>query len=174
MRVENLEFTFDSTSAPLRYDESRHYQEVFKDASGGHKGVDIVAVDGAPALATAWLIEAKDFRVISNPPKRANVADLPLTVTGKVNDTLAGLADAAVNAADVSERSHAIAALAAPIKRVVLHLEPHTGSHTALFPVGFAASVLQRLRPHVLAIDANPLVLNIANTPSAGVPWTVA
>lgn len=64
--------------------------------------------------------------------------------------------------------------MAAPTKRVVLHLEPHLGPHTALFPGGFEASVLQKLRQLVKTIDPNPLVLNIATTAKAAVPWTVA
>lgn len=92
----------------------------------------------------------------------------------KAAHTIAGLADAAANATVASEKIHAMNALATPVKRVVLHLEPHTGLHTALFPIGFAADVLQRIKQLVKAIDPSPLVLNIANTPAAGVPWTVA
>lgn len=92
----------------------------------------------------------------------------------KAAHTIAGLTDAAVNATVASEKIHAVNALATPVKRVVLHLEPHTGLHTALFPIGFAADVLQKIKQLVKAIDPSPLVLNIANTPAAGVPWTVA
>ena len=53
------------------------------------------------------------------------------------------------------------------------HLEPHVGAHSALFPSGFAASVLQRLKQLVRTIDPNPLVLNIADTALVGVPWAV-
>ncbi|MFZ1403942.1 MAG: hypothetical protein WAW03_12695 [Anaerolineae bacterium] len=48
------------------------------------------------------------------------------------------------------------------------------GPHSVLFPAGFSASVLQQLKQLVNTIDPNPLVLNIANTPAAGVPWSVA
>jgi hypothetical protein len=136
--------------------------------------VDVVAVEGAPNPTTTWLIEAKDFRIITHPPKPANLLGLAQTVADKAADTVAGLAHASSNASAASEKSHAASAIAAPTKRVVLHLEPHTGSRSALFPAGFSASVLQRLRQLVGAIDRNPLVLNIANTPAAGVPWTVA
>jgi hypothetical protein len=56
----------------------------------------------------------------------------------------------------------------------VLHLEPYAGDTSTLFPSGFAASVLQKLKQLVKNTDPNPLVLNIANTPAAGVPWIVS
>jgi len=136
--------------------------------------MDVVAVENHAAPATTWLIEAKDFRIINSPPKPSNIAGLPQTVADKAAHTLAGLADASANAAVASERNHATIAMAAPAKRIVLHLEPHIGAHTALFPAAFAAGVLQKIRQLVKATDPNPLVLNIANTAAAGVPWTVA
>jgi hypothetical protein len=135
--------------------------------------VDVVAVEGAAPLTTSWLIEAKDFRIITNPPRPSNIGRLPQTVAAKASDTLAGLQHAAVNAVNPSERQHAIEATSAATVRIVLHLEPHVGSHTALFPLRFAASVYQTLRVLVRNLDPNPLVLNIANTPAAGVPWVV-
>ena len=58
--------------------------------------------------------------------------------------------------------------------RVVLHLEPHEGPHTKLFPRNFSGGVLQKLKQLVKQIDPEPKVLNIANTRWAGVPWTVS
>ena len=173
LQVDTFQFTFEPTVAAQNYDTWQHYTAVWN-AAGGQKAMDVVAVESPAAPITTWLIEAKDFRVISSPPKRSNVAGLAQTVGDKATHTLAGLADAAVHAAVVSEKAHATSALAAPSKRVVLHVEPHTGPHTALFPAGFPASVLQQLKRLVKTIDPNPLVLNIANTPAAGVPWTVA
>jgi hypothetical protein len=176
LQVELLQFTFSPTVAAERYDTWHHYINVWNTAGRNQKAVDIVAVGNAAAPATAWLIEAKDFRVVypSRPPRPSNLGGLPETVAAKVEHTLAGLADAASNAAMHRERDHATAATAAPTKRVVLHLEPHTGPHTALFPSRFDASVLQKLRLLVRHIDPNPLVLRIANTAVAGVPWTTA
>jgi hypothetical protein len=119
------------------------------------------------------MIEGKDFRVITNPPKPSNIGGLAQLVSDKVQDSIAGLNDAANNATTPTEQSLAKLAVSASAKRVVLHLEPHVGAHSALFPAGFAASVFQKLRQLVRAIDPNPLVLNIADTPSVGVPWTV-
>jgi hypothetical protein len=175
VQVDNLLFTFPQTVAAVLYDQWQHYIAVWN-AAGGVKAVDVVAVEGVPPPppTTTWLIEAKDYRIITNPPQPSNLGGLPQTVADKVTDTLAGLADAAVNAADPAERAHAARAVLAPATRIVLHLEPHVGSHTALFPAGFAASVFQTLKRLVAHIDANPLVLNIASTPTAGVPWVVA
>jgi hypothetical protein len=173
LQVDSLQFVFEPTVAAERYDTWRHYVAVVN-RPGFQRAVDIVAIEPAQPPVTTWLIEAKDFRVISNPPRPSNISGLAQTVADKATHTLAGLADAAINASDPSERTHAAKAMAAPAKRVVLHLEPHTGPHSALFPSGFPASVLQRLKQLVKAIDSNPLVLDIAHTQAAGVPWTVA
>jgi hypothetical protein len=170
LQVDSLHFTFAPSVAAQRYDTWQHYTTVWN-AAGGQKGMDVVAIENA---VVTWLIEAKDFRVITLPPKPSHISGLAQTVADKVTDTLGGLADAAANAAVASEKNHATNALATPAERVVLHLEPHTGHHSALFPVGFPAGVLQKLKQLVKAIDPNPLVLNIANTPQSGVPWAVA
>ena len=171
--VDSLKFDFDPTVAAQIYDQWQHYTRVWN-APGRQKAVDVVAVDGAPPKSTAWLIEGKDFRVITNPPKPSHIAGLAQVVADKTLHTLAGLADASTHAAEPAEKQLATDAAASATTRVVLHLEPHTGAHTALFPAGFAASVLQQLRQLVRAVDTNPLVLNIANTPASGVPWTVS
>ena len=173
LQVDTLTFVFDSSVSAGVYDLWQHYAIVWRARSANQKAVDVVAVDGTPPQSIAWLIEAKDFRVITRPPKPSNVAGLAQLVADKVNDTIAGLAHAQSNAAVPVERQLATDALASSATRIVLHLEPHTGRHTALFPAGFAASVLQKLRMLVSAIDPNPLVLNISHTPKAGVPWTV-
>ncbi|MSQ72715.1 MAG: hypothetical protein EXR27_15710 [Betaproteobacteria bacterium] len=172
LQVDTLVFDFEPTVAASIYDRWQHYSVVWN-APGGQKAVDVVAVDGMPP-STAWLIEAKDFRVITNPPKSSNIAGLAELVADKASHTLAGLADAGSNAAVPGEKRLAIDAIACASRRIVLHLEPHTGAHTTLFPTGFAASVLQKLRQLVKAIDTSPFVLNIANTPMSGVPWTVS
>ena len=146
---------------------------VWSAALPGQKAVDIVAFDAGTRPTTCWMIEAKDFRVITNPPKPSNIGGLAQTVFEKVQDSIAGLTDAAASATNHTEQSLAQLAMSATGRRVVLHLEPHTGPHTKLFPTNFSASVLQKLRQLVRSIDPTPLVLNIADTPSADVPWTV-
>jgi hypothetical protein len=170
LQVDSLQFTFGPIVTFERYDTWQHYTKVWN-AAGGQKAVDVVAVD--IIYRAAWLIEAKDFRVITSPPRPSNIAGLAQTVADKAYHTLAGLADAAENAAVVTEKQHAAKAMKASTKRVVLHLEPHMGKHSALFPVNFSASVLQKLKQLVRSIDPHPLVLNITNTPAANVPWTV-
>jgi hypothetical protein len=136
--------------------------------------MDVVAFEELLPTSTMWLIEAKDFRIITDPPNPCNVTGLPQTVADKAMHTLAGLADAAINATLDSEKNHANIALQVSTKRIVLHLEPHAGQHSALFPINFSANVLQKLKQLVRSIDPNPLVLNIKNTPTSGVPWSVA
>jgi hypothetical protein len=174
LQVDSFQFAFAATVVAHSYDQWQHYLNVWNTAGRNQKAVDVVAVENPAAPTNVWLIEAKDFRIISHPPRPSNLAQLPETVAIKVEHTLAGLADAAVAAADALERSHASIAIAARTKRIVLHLEPHTGQHTALFPARFSANVLQKLKQLVKTTDPNPLVLDIEHTPGAGVPWTVA
>jgi hypothetical protein len=172
--VETLQFDFPALMAAEKYDGWQH-PNVDWVTRAGKKKVDVVALEPVPNTETMWLIEAKDYRVITNPPKPSNLGSLPQTVTQKVNDTLLGLVDTAANGQVPVEKAHASAAMGAATRRVVLHLEPHptTGAHTALFPRNFTANVYQSLKQLVKVIDPNPLVLNIANTPISGVPWTV-
>jgi len=174
LQVDTLTFAFTATVTDAQiYDKWVHYTTVWNAPPGGQKAVDVVAVETGNPPSICWMIEVKDFRVITNPPKPSNIGGLAQFVSDKVQDSIAGLNDAASNAATPTEKSLATMAVSATAKRVVLHLEPHVGAHSALFPAGFAASVFQKLRQLVRAIDPNPLVLNIADTPSVGVPWTV-
>lgn len=173
-QVDTLTFAFTATVKDAQiYDKWVHYTTVWNAPPGGQKAVDVVAVETGNPPSICWMIEVKDFRVITNPPKPSNIGGLAQFVADKVHDSIAGLNHAASNAATPTEKSLATMAVSATAKRVVLHLEPHVGVHSALFPAGFAASVFQKLRQLVPAIDPNPLVLNIADTPSVGVPWTV-
>jgi hypothetical protein len=85
------------------------------------KAVDVVAVETAAAPATTWLIEAKYFRIIANPPKSSNIAGLAQTAADNTADTLAGLEHAAVNAANPVERNHATDALTAADRSAQRH-----------------------------------------------------
>lgn len=172
---QNLTFVFDATIDAQKYDTWTHHTQVRNRLPNGQKAVDIVAIQTSASPTVTWMIEAKDFRIVTSPPRPSNVAGLPQTVADKVTDTLTGLTDAATNATVPSEKNLAVNARATGTKRIVLHLEPYTGTqYTALFPTGFTASVLQKLRQLVRTIDPNPLVLNIANTPASQVPWTVS
>lgn len=169
-----LTFDFAASVSAQIYDQWQHYNTVWNAPPGGQKAMDVVAVEGTPPTSVAWLIEAKDFRVITNPPKPSNISGLAQFVADKASHTLAGLAHASAHAGLPHEKQLAVEASTSSQTRVVLHLEPHVGTRSALFPAGFSASVLQQLRRLVRAIDSNPQVLNIANTNAAGVPWTVS
>jgi hypothetical protein len=170
LRVDSFQFDFLSTVAAEKYDDWQHWR-----TQSGKKKVDVVAVEPVSSPTCTWLIEARDFRVISGPPKPSKIGSLHRIVAQKMHDTLDGLNHACRHAGS-AEKAHANAAILAPSKRVVFHLEPHvaTGDHSKLFPKNFAANVYQAIRPLVAEIDANPLVLNISNTPLAGVPWRVS
>jgi hypothetical protein len=145
--------------------------------AGGGEGVDVVANEPTVARRTVWLIEAKDYRVITKPPRKANLGDLPQTVDAKVRATIGALPAMAAATTNALARAHASAASAVAARpQVVLHLEPHpaNGQHSALFPSGYPALVLQKLRQLLRDVDATPRVLDIARTPAAGVPWVVA
>lgn len=95
--VDTLTFAFDSTVVAERYDQWQHYRLVWS-ALGGQKAMDVVAIDRPSASSVTWLIEAKDFRIITFPPLPSNISGLAQTVTDKANHTLAGLAHAEANA----------------------------------------------------------------------------
>lgn len=174
LHVDTLTFTFTAAVADAQiYDRWVHYTTVWNAPPGGQKAVDVVAVETGIPPSVFWMVEAKDFRVLHNPPKPSNIGGLAQLVADKVQHSIAGLNDAANKAVIPTEKALAKLAVSATTVRFVLHLEPHVGQHTALFPVGFAASVLQRLKQLVQAIDPNPLVLNIVNSSMANVPWSV-
>ena len=144
--VDGLRFTFKPAMAAEKYDEWQHYKEVWN-RDGGKKAVDVVAMRYRSAPPEQWLIEAKDFRTITSPPEPSNCAGLPHTVAEKVEDTMAGLKDAAAHASNPEEQRHAARAVAARATRVVLHLEANVGPYSTLFPRDFsAAKVLQKLK----------------------------
>jgi hypothetical protein len=173
LQVDSLQFTFSETVTAEKYDDWFHYRSVWN-RNGRQKAMDVVAIEISTIQGTTWLIEVKDYRVIDCPPKPSNLTGLPQTVADKAIHTVNGLKDAASKATIISEREHAVQSLTLPVKRVILHLEPHKGPRTALFPSGFSANVLQKLKQLVSDIDPNPLVLNMNTTPAAGVPWEVA
>ncbi|MFM9103649.1 MAG: hypothetical protein ACKOPS_20875 [Cyanobium sp.] len=171
--VEQLTFTFDPSVDPFQYEVAGG---CIAGWPHGSKVVDVVAHDLSLPASLTWLIEAKDFRLITNPPKPTNLAGLAATVEAKVRDSLAALPVVAAQSANAAAQAHALVATATPARRVVLHLEPHpaAGLHAALTPASWIANVLLQLRINLVDIDPNPLVLDIARTPAAKVPWTVS
>lgn len=169
MRVEQLDFVFAPHVDAYQYEVGGR---CVPEWPPGAKVVDVVANEVTrPAV---WLIEAKDFRIITNPPNPANVAGLAPTVEAKVRQSLASLPVVA-GKGNSSASVHASKAVVIGQWKVVLHLEPYPrgGSHSHLFPAGFAAIVHQKLKQLVRDLDPAPLVLDIARTPASGVPWTI-
>lgn len=170
MKVEQLDFDFDATVVPFQYEHGG----VVVHGWPPTKVVDVVAHEAAVPPPVTWLVEAKDFRVITNPPARANLQDLAPTMDAKVRASIAGLAVAAAASNDPTVRAHAGVAIQTGSFRVVLHVEPHVGPHTRLFPIEYLPDLLVALRRLVKDIDADALVLDIARTGTAPVPWTVS
>ena len=172
MKIENFNFTFDPTVVPFQYEKDG---AVVAGWPTGSKVVDVVANQEPSPPPITWLIEAKDFRIITKPPKPSNLTGLASTVDAKVRSSIAALPVVAVGSTDAAVKAHAAAAATAVAHRVVLHLEPHPagGAHSLLFPLGFSAAVLMKLKQLVKDIDPNPMVLDIQRTARVGVPWSV-
>jgi hypothetical protein len=173
VEVEQLIFTFDPSVVPFQYEKRAVCAAGWPQDS---KVVDVVAHDLPVPASLTWLIEAKDYRVITNPPKPTNLTGLAATVEAKVRDSLAALPVVGAQSTNAAAKALALVAIAAPVMRVVLHLEPHpaAGLHAALTPASWIANVLLQLRINLVDIDPNPLVLDIARTPGANVPWSVS
>ncbi len=171
--VEQLTFTFELSVVPFQYEKDAVCVAGWPQ---GSKVVDVVAHDLLVPASLTWLIEAKDYWVITNPPKPTNLAGLAATVEAKVRDSLAALSVVGAQSTNAAAKAHALVASAAPALRVVLHLEPHpaAGLHAALTPASWIANVLLQLKINLVDIDPNPLVLNITRTPAANVPWSVS
>jgi hypothetical protein len=75
--VEQLTFIFDSSVVPFQYEKDAVCVAAWPQDS---KVVDVVAHDLPVPAALTWLIEAKDYRVITNPPKPTNLTGLAATV----------------------------------------------------------------------------------------------
>jgi len=149
--IGDLTFQFPDGWLVMQYDEWPFYKNRFKDACGGNKAVDLLALN--PDDRTLWLIEVKDYR--RHP--REKMIELWDEIALKSRDTLAGLV-AVRFAGEEPERAQAQRALRARRLRIVFHLEQPT-THLKLFPRPFdLAKVQQKLRQIVKPIDPHPLV----------------
>ena len=160
----NLTFTFDDDCDVGKYDDWSFYRRSFQNAAGGSKGVDFVCA----SESVAWLIEVKDYR--RHP--RTNPLDLSDEIAAKVRDTLAGLATAATNADDVTEKEIAQRALSSERRwKVALHLE-QPDEHSRLRPTAIdPAALLQKLRNKLKFIDPDPKIVNTCLL-CTGMNWT--
>lgn len=164
MQIEDLSFHFPDSWAVTRYDDWPFYRNRFKDACGGNKAIDLLALN--PDDKTLWLIEVKDYRYHPR-EKDVKIWD---EIALKSRDTLAGLVAARFNGEE-PERSQAQRSLQARGLRVVFHLE-QPERHSKLFPRPFnLANVQQKLRQIMKPIDPHPLVTE--RNQMGQVPWRV-
>lgn len=165
---KHLAFAFADATGPMCYDT----KPKVSGWPARSKVVDFVVNDPKQNVATVWLLEVKDFRTITNRPALANLEDLASTMAAKVTDSLTALANPGAFSSPYSDHA---AAGAGANKQVVLHVEPHDtgGTWSLLFPSTYYASLTQKLRQLLVDVDDSALVLSLATTPDAGVPWTV-
>lgn len=169
IQVESLTFDLAPGADCFQYE---HHGKVIDTWPSGAKVVDFIVIFHESVL----LVEVKDLRVITCPPRPSNLLGLAETVAQKVGDTLLlGLPAVARSSTDAEAHRHATASLLAPKRRVVLHLEPHPpgGPRSALFPHGFQALVLQKLRQLLSRLAPDPILVDCHRTPDAGLPWSV-
>jgi hypothetical protein len=159
-----LRFDFPGHWQVSKFDEGSFYRNQFQSVCGGTKAVDILAIHPATCC---WNIEVKDYRQFP----RTKAFDLADEIAVKVRDSLAALVAAGANANDSGEKELAGAAPDCPRLRVVLHLEQPL-KHSRLFPRAIdPATVQQRLRQLLKAIDPHPLVLEMSGM--RDVAWIV-
>lgn len=155
----NLSFRFDSVEFAEKYDDWRHYRNVFNSACGSSKAVDFVVSKGG----TLWLIEVKDYRN----HKRTKPSDLPDEVMLKVRDTMAGLVSAAFVGVDGDEKKTSRSALKKSRLKFVLHLEQRS-KPSRLFPKSAnPADILMKLRQRLRFADCHPTVVDRATFPTS-------
>jgi len=162
--VDGLHFDLPDDWQGSKYDDWSFYRKRFGKMRDGIKSIDLLAIE---PNRTVWFIEAKDYRRHS----RTKPSELAEEVARKVFDTLAALLPAAVNGDDAGEVGLAKRALGAKRLRVVLHLE-QPAKHSKLFPRAIdPANVQSMLRKSLKAIDAHPVVVEMAAMRSLA--WTV-
>lgn len=170
LQVEQLQLTFAPHADAFQVERGG---AVVPGWPQGLKVVDVVA----RADVSAWLIEVKDYRVVSSPPQPTKVAELPTIVIKKAIDTLAGLSTLASGAGDRQLQAQAQAALQTTTRRLVLHLEPAPGDHAYAALCPNPSNVLLKLQQALRAqapagLHPEPLVLSLRTTPTANVPWS--
>jgi len=162
--VDTLTFTFPADWRVSKYDEWTFYQQHWMRMRNGIRAVDLLAVGPG---RTVWLIEAKDYRV----HPRAKASEVSEECACKVFDTLAAMLPARVNGRAPEEVAMAATVLDATQIRVVLHIE-QPAKHSPLRPRAIdLASVRQKLRSLLRAVDPHALVTDRQRMLAVG--WTV-
>ena len=161
-----LRFDFESGWAASQYDGWQFYRRTFNGIASGTQAMDVVAV--APGDACLWLIEVKDYRV----HPRENRSGLAEAVAQKTRDTLAGLMAAKVRATVKRELRDAQRAVRCRAVRVVFHLESPSHGEGAEVWRTVRASVQQKIRVLLQAVDPHAQVVSMSRMP--GLPWSVS
>lgn len=165
VHVDGLDFGFTEGWECSRYDGWSFYRNSFSRLRNGIKAVDLLVLSPEQ---TAYFVEVKDYRT----QVRTKPSDLGDEMQSKVFDTLAGLLPARTSATDTDEQAFATSILKAKRLRVVLHLE-QPAKQSRLFPRAIdPATVQQKLKQLLKAIDAHPLVVETGRM--RGLPWTVS
>jgi hypothetical protein len=163
--VDGLTFEFPDSWILGRYDQWSFYRNRFSRIGNGLKALDLLAVSPS---RVAWLVEVKDYRV----HQRTKPSNLAEEVSQKVLDTLAAILPSKINGDDPDEVRISTRVMRAIQLRVVLHLE-QPAKHSKLFPRAIdPANVHMELRRKLKAIDAHPVIAEIAYM--HGLEWNVS
>ncbi|WP_145399968.1 hypothetical protein [Paracoccus sulfuroxidans] len=155
----DLSFELEQVSFAEKYDDWRHYRNVFNSACGASKAVDF-AVSKA---GTLWLIEVKDYRR----NKRTKPSSLADEVMLKVRDTMAGLVSTAFVGVDAQEADRSRSALSSRKLKIVLHLE-QPSKPSRLFPKSVdPADILMQLKQRLRFADCHPIVVDRLTFPAS-------
>jgi hypothetical protein len=159
LKEGSLRFELEQVDFAEKYDDWRHYRNVFNSACGSSKAVDFIV----SKARTLWLIEVKDYRRHI----RTKPSELADEVILKVRDTMAGLVSTAFLGADAHEMEISRSALSRRKLRFVLHLE-QPSKPSRLFPVSVdPADVLMKLKQKLRFADCHPIVVNRATFPAS-------
>lgn len=153
----DLQFKLNAVDFAEKYDDWRHYRNVFNSACGSSKAVDFVISKNN----NLWLIEVKDYRRHA----RTKPSELADEVVLKVRDTMAGLVSTAFVGIDANEISKSRSALSLRRLRIILHLE-QPSKPSRLFPRSVdPADVLMKLKQKIRFADCHPTVVDRVTFP---------
>lgn len=155
----SLSFELEQVNFAEKYDDWRHYRNVFNSACESSKAVDFLV----SKAGTLWLIEVKDYRRHLR-TKPSNLAD---EVMLKVRDTMAGLVSTAFVGMDSGEKSTSRSALSHRKLRILFHLE-QPSKPSRLFPMSVdPADILMKLKQRLRFADYHPIVVDRATFPAS-------
>ena len=169
--VGNIKFLFSPRVSADKYDDWQHVNRFWMKRNT--KKIDVIVASIEPG--ETWLLEVKDFRIVTDPPNASNLSDLPGTVIQKAIHTLEGLEETSVNGMVQSEKNLSFLFLR-PGQNItlVLHLEPSAIPDSPLFfSKSYYLSVFQKLTqlktrcPRITSF----IIVHLTN-PNHDLPWT--